>query len=350
MGAVGLHARIPGVRLGARWTLGLALTIVSPGANAQDPVADFYQSHSLEIVVGNATGGGFDLFARFLAQYLGRYIPGRPTVTVRNMPGAAGLRVLQHIAYQAPKDGTVIGLFNSTLITESVLEPDKLKVDLHKVSWIGSLSSDTKVCFAAVASGVRNADDVRRRGMIIGGTAQGSTSLYGSLFQAIVGDRLKLVYGYESNNDVWLAVDRGEIEGSCTGWGVLPAARPDWISGRKIEVLVQFADKANSALPNVPLAMDLAATADLKSAISFLTYSDRFTRPFAAPADIPAARLQALRSAFAETVKDPRFLQAATAANIEIDPISGEALRDAVTTLLGTPSSTVGISRRLSGR
>ena len=315
---------------------------------AAETADDTVKIARLEILVGNAPGGGFDLFARLLAQHFGRHIAGAPGVTVKNMPGGAGLRLLQHLAFQAPKDGTTVGIFNPALINGAMLEPNEFKVDLQGFGWIGSLSRDTKVCFASAASGVRDSSGAATRGVVLGGTMQGSTALYGSIFRAIGGEKIRLVLGYQSNNDVWLAVDRGEIDGGCTGWGAIPAARPDWISERKVDVLLQFANKPDPSVPPAPIAADLAKSTEMKAAIEFLTFADGFTRPVVTPPGVPGDRLRLLRLAFDEMIADPRFLQNAKAMNIDIYPMKGAALGASVEQILATPAETIATARQIS--
>ncbi len=329
------------------WVAALAVSaaVLAP-AMAQQP--DFYRGKTMEFIVGYPPGAGFDIYGRTLAQFMGKHIPGNPTLVVKNMPGASSLKGLQYISAQAPKDGTSIGIFNPTLINLSVLEPKQVDVDFSKLTWLGNMSNDTKVCFAWGSSGIRSADDIRAKQLIIGGTAQGAGLAYGSIMKAIFGDHVKLVLGYPSNSDVWLALERGEAEGNCTGWGVIPAMKPDWVANKKVNVLVQFAKKPSALLPNVPLVFDLGISDDLKAAVSFLTLADSFTRPIIAPPGIPADRAKLLRDAFHATMKDPEFLAQAAKGNLEIDPMDAETLVGLVQEIRNTPASAVELAKKLS--
>jgi tripartite-type tricarboxylate transporter receptor subunit TctC len=317
-------------------------------AVAQTSVADFYKGKNIDFIVGYSPGAGFDLYGRMLAQFIGRHIPGSPNVVVKNMPGAASLKGLQFISQQAPRDGATIGIFNPTLVNLSVLEPQQVDVDFAKLTWLGNMSNDTKVCFAWGATGVRTIDDIRKRGIIIGGTSQGAGFVYGSILKAIFGDKMKAVLGYPSNSDVWLAMERGEVEGNCTGWGVIPAMRPEWISGRKVNVFIQFAKQPSRLLPDVPLIYDVDVSTEMKAAITFLTLSDTFTRPIIAPPGVPAERVKALREAFQATMRDPEFLAQAEKSNLEIEPMDADTLAGLVQEVRATPASAVELAKKLS--
>ena len=323
---------------------GLGLT---PAA-AQQTVADFYRGKTVDFIIGYPPGAGYDLYGRVLAQFIGRHIPGSPNVVVKNMPGAASLTGLRFIAQQAPKDGLTIGIFNPTLVNLSVLEPKQVELDFASLTWLGNMSTDTKVCFSWRSTGVLTADDIRAKSLIIGGTSQGAGFAYGSIMKAIFGDHLKVVLGYPSNSDVWLALERGEAQGNCTGWGVIPAMRPDWVADNKVSVFVQFAKKPSPLLPNVPLVYDLGISEEMKAAIAFLTLTDSFTRPVVAPPGLPADRAKALREAFDKTMKDPDFLDQAKKSNMEIDPMDGDALANLVQEIRKTPKAAVELAKKLS--
>jgi tripartite-type tricarboxylate transporter receptor subunit TctC len=317
-------------------------------AMAQQSVADFYRGKTVEFIIGYPPGAGFDLYGRILSQFIGRHIPGTPNVVAKNMPGAASLTGLRYIAQQASKDGLTLGIFNPTLVNLSVLEPKQVDIDFASLTWLGNMSNDTKVCFSWRSTGVLTADDIKAKSLIIGGTSQGAGFVYGSILKAIFGDHLKVVLGYPSNSDVWLALERGEAQGNCTGWGVIPSMRPEWITSNKLSVFVQFAKKPSPLLPNVPLIYDMGISEEMKAAISFLTLSDSFTRPIIAPPGLPADRAKALREAFEKTMKDPDFLEQAKKSNLEIDPMDAQTLANLVEDIRKTPKSAVELAKKLS--
>ena len=333
------------------WTRALAgallLAFAAPAA-AQQSVADFYRGRTVDFIVGYPPGAGYDIYGRTLAQFIGKHIPGNPVVVVKNMPGASSLVGLKYLAVQAPKDGSTIGIFNPTLVNLSVLEPKQVDVDFAALTWLGNMSNDTKVCFSWRPSGILTADDIRAKQIVIGGTPQGAGFAYGAIMKAIFGDHVKIVLGYPSNSDVWLAMERGEAEGNCTGWGVIPSMRPDWVKENKVSVFVQFAKQPNPLLPKVPLVYDLGVSDELKAAIAFITLGDSFTRPVIAPPGVPADRATALREAFLATLRDPDFLAQAEKTSLEIAPMDATTLAGLVQDVRSTPPAAVELARKLS--
>jgi tripartite-type tricarboxylate transporter receptor subunit TctC len=117
---------------------------------------DFFQGKTITIVVGFAPGGGFDLFARLLSRHIGDFIPGHPTVIVKNMPGAGTMTAVRSLA-TAPNDGTTIAAFHFGLIGQSRLTPGKVPMDFRKFAWLGSISQDLSVCYTSTATAGRGA-------------------------------------------------------------------------------------------------------------------------------------------------------------------------------------------------
>lgn len=330
----------------------LALSALAAAAFAAGPARgadEFYKGKTIQIVVGNPAGTGFDLYARAVARFMGKYIPGEPAIVVQNMPGAAGLRALQFLSVNAPKDGTYIGTFNANLINLSVLEPKTTEtIDFTSMNWLGNMSAASKVCFSWTDSGITSLQALQNKQLVIGGSAKGSGDIYGALLKAVFGDKIKVVVGYGTNADTWLAFERGELTGNCTGWTQLPRKNPEWIRDGKISVLVQFAKKPIRELPKVPLIYDLPLSDDLRGAIEFLTQSDAIVRPFAAPPGVPAERVEILKQAFAKTAADAEFLAYAEKADLEIIYMDADGLRKTVEEIRRTPTKSVEVARKLA--
>jgi tripartite-type tricarboxylate transporter receptor subunit TctC len=316
-------------------------------AGAQS-VADFYRGRTIELVVGYAPGAGFDAFGRLLAGHMGRYIPGQPRLVVKNMPGSANLNATKYLFATAPRDGSVIGIVNPNLFNLAVIEPQTVNVDFNAATWIGNMSSDTKVCFAASSSGVRRLDDLAHKGIHLAGTSKGAGYIYGSILRSLYPANVKIVLGYLSNADIWLAIERGEVDAFCTGWGAIKSRRPEWLADGSISVLLQFAREPDIRLGAVPTVFALDISNDLKKAIAFLTRTDSVTRPVLAPPAVPADRAAALREAFLRTMRDGEFLAAARQANLEIDPADALETAKIVDEITATPPAAIELARRLS--
>ena len=332
-----------------RWTLAaIASGFLTQTAPAQT-APDFYQGKTIQVIVGNPTGTGFDLYARALAQHMPKHIPGKPSMVVQNLPGAGSLKGLQFLSVTAPRDGTTIGTFNANLVNLSVLEPKTTEtIDFDALNWLGNMSSDTKVCFSWTESGVRKPEDLKTKQLILGATSKGSGDVYGSILRTLYGDNVKIVLGYVTNADVWVAFENGEATGNCTGWGVIPVRKPDWVRDNKVSVLVQFAKTASPYLKDAPLIYDLPMSDEMRSAISFITQADAITRPFIAPPGVPKDRVDILRRAFAETLHDREFLDFVKRADLDIAYMDAETLARTVSDIRRTPRAAVELARKLS--
>jgi tripartite-type tricarboxylate transporter receptor subunit TctC len=326
----------------------LLATSISVSAVAQTPEV-FYKGKTIQIIVGNTTGTGFDLYARAVAQFMSKYIPGQPALVVSNMPGASGLRAMQYLTSGAPKDGTAIATFNSNLVNLSVLDPEATKaVDIDSFVWLASLASDTKACFSWTQSGVTHLEDLKTHKLIIGSSGRGSGDIFGTILNRLYGSNVQIVLGYGTNPDVWLAFETGEASGNCTGWSVMPQRKPDWIRDNKISLLVQFAKTPSASMPKVPLIYDLPMDDELRAAIAFMTQADGFVRPFAAPAGVPNERIEVLRKAFDALVKDREFLDFAAKSSMDIEYMDGNALASSVNEIRHTPAAAVELARKVS--
>ncbi|MFN3890574.1 MAG: Bug family tripartite tricarboxylate transporter substrate binding protein [Beijerinckiaceae bacterium] len=327
--------------------LSLLGAVAAGSAHAEDGVAAFYKGRTVDFVVGYGTGGGYDTYARAFAPYLTRHLPGSPQVVIRNMPGASSLNALRFIATTAPRDGSALGLFNPTLITMAALEPTKVKVDFASLTWVGNMSSDTKTCMVRAGAGLTRIEDFRTRKASIGATAQGSGQIYGVILRQVFGDNVQIVTGYPSTNDIALAMERGEVDGMCTGWGTIEVTKPDWIRRDFVRVLTQFAAQRDKRIPNVPLIHETALPDGMSAAITFLTLPDVVTRPVIAPPGVPPDRSAALRQAFNASMADADFLAYAAKASLDIDPTSGEELARIVSRIFATPPGALEFARKL---
>src|SRR5262245_57446519 len=321
--------------------------LAAPPSSAQS-VSEFYRGRTIEFVVGYLPGAGFDSFGRLLAQHMGKHIPGSPKLVVKNMPGAANLNAMKHMYATAARDGSTIGIVNPNLFNLAVLEPQTVSMDFNRFTWLGNMSKDTKVCFTWKQSGVVRLDDLKTRKVHLAGTTKGAGYIYSSILRRIYPSTVQIVLGYLSNADIWLALERGEVEAFCSGWGGMPSRKPEWIAGDKIGVLVQFAKDPDPRLPNVPSIFDLNVSEDMKRAIGFLIRADAITRPAFAPPGIPADRAAALRTAFMATMRDAEFLEAAKRADMEIDPTDADETARIVAEIISVPPAALEVARKLS--
>lgn len=317
----------------------LALTRVA----AANDVEDFYRGRTLTVLISYSVGGGYDLYARLLAHYLGRHIPGNPNVVPQNMPGAGGLRAANYLFSAAPKDGSMIGTFSRSIPTMPLVTPQDAHFDGRKFSWIGSMSSDTSLCLTGVKSKVKTFNDMLTMPVVMGGQfAAADSDIYAHLYKNIFGAKIKLVSGYPGTNDITLAMERGEVDGICgLSWGTLKVAHPDWMKNKSVNLLVQAALKKDPELPSVPLALDLIDDPQKKQ-ILYITFApQQIGRPFAAPPGIPADRHAALSKAFDDTMKDPALLAEAAKEKMDIAPMTGGEVGELVDKLYAIPPDVI---------
>lgn len=318
------------------------LTFMRPAA--ADDVANFYRGRSLTLLISYTVGGGYDLYARVLAKYLGRHIPGNPTIVPENMPGAGGLRASNYLYTAAPKDGSVIGTFSRSIPTMPLVTPTAVSFDGRKFSWIGSMSSDTSMCLTGAKSKVKTFHDMLTMPVVMGGQfAAADSDIYAHLYKNIFGAKIKLVSGYPGTNEIVLAMERGEVDGICgLSWGTIKVAHPEWLKEKSVNLLVQAALKKNPELPDVPLALDLINDPEKKQILSLHFAPQAMGRPFAAPPGIPVDRKEALIKAFNETLKDPDLLAEAAKEKMEItSPMTGHEIDALLGQLYAIPPDVV---------
>jgi tripartite-type tricarboxylate transporter receptor subunit TctC len=291
-------------------------------AFSQTP-SDFYAGKTISFIVGYSAGGGHDLYARLLARHINRAIPGNPNIIVQNMPGAASAKAVLYLDASAPKDGTVLATFAPDIITQSLLEPDKMKIDFSKLAWIGSMTRDFRACYAWHAVNVKSWDDLRKAPKFnVGSGAAGSSSyINGAILIHVFGVKIKQVLGYPGSSEIRLAIERGELDGACGSWSSVPA---NWISENKITPLVRFSAIDLPGKKNVPYIIDLADNDQAKHTLSLLLSSGEIARPYVMSLQVPQDRVTILRRAFDQTMKDQAFLQEAEKQALPIYPVSGQ--------------------------
>lgn len=307
--------------------LALAMTLCAGGASAGS-VADFYRGKQLTLLVGYSPGGGFDTRARVLAEFMERHIPGKPEIIVQNMPGAGSKKLANHLYNVAPRDGTVFGVVNETMATNPLFEVPGTDFDALKFTWLGSLLKDPSICFAWHDSGVETMDDLMEKEFIVGATGTGSTSyILPNTMNRFLGTKVKAIPGYKGSNGVYLAIERGEVQGMCgLTWQSLKAVRPEWVSKEKVTIIGQMGLAKDPNLPDIPLMLDMVENADDKAAWKLLFANRSMANPYVAPPGLPKDRKLALRRAFSATMRDPDFIAETKRLGMIIRPSTGEEI------------------------
>jgi tripartite-type tricarboxylate transporter receptor subunit TctC len=325
-----------------------------------DAVADFYRGRTVTLVVGYGPGGGYDLCARLVARHLGRYIPGHPTVVVQNMPGAGSLRAANHLYAVAPNDGATIGTIARDMPLLAILgDASGVRFDPRKFVWLGSSSSftdDAHILMMRRDAPVKSIEDARRPGgppIVLGSTAAGTSGAdVPVLLHETLGLNIKLVGGYPDNGAIFLAVDRGEVNGRTVDLTTMKSLRPSWLDpGGFMRALVQFARAARHPdFADVPTARELAGTPESRALIELAEVPYLMARPFVAPPGVPADRAAALQAAFLAVHRDPQFLADAAQLHIEVDAVGAGAVLAAIDKMADAPRDTLDRLRALLTR
>jgi tripartite-type tricarboxylate transporter receptor subunit TctC len=330
----------------ALWSL-LLLLVLGPAlpASAAD---DFYKGKTITLVVANAAGGGYDLYARLLARHMGRHIPGEPGFVVKYQPGAGGMLMANAIYGTVPRDGLTIGLMARANPLERVLGNPAAKFENEAFTWLGTAASfqDDAYCLVVRAdSPVKSIADAQHAGppLVFGGVAAGGTDTDLLLIaRSTLGLNLRLIRGYGGVPDINLAIRRGEVDGQAVGTSALRNTMADWLSAGKLRFLVQFGHETRwPGLPDVPTAHELARAADERALIELAELPLKMARPFVAPPELPPARTAILQEAFMATQRDPAYLMEAKDLQIDISPLSGNEIGQVLQRLARTPPALI---------
>jgi len=315
------------------------LTIVTAAAAmctslaAADEVEDFYRGKTVTIIVSNPPGGGYDLLSRTIAPTLAKYIPGKPSVIVQNMPGASGILATNHLFTIAAKDGTVIGGISNTVPFEPLLGTAEARFNPLAFNWLGSPTVETGLLGVWHTVPVNSIDDAKTREVTIASNGPHSTpTFYAKLLNETLGTKLKLVMGYPGQNEFNLAIEKQEVDGtSSLFYSSLVGTRPAWLTEKKFRLLVQYGFEKHPKLPDVPFATDLARNPDDVSLMQAAYAALGLGRPYVMPQGVPAARVRAVQDALSATFKDSDFLARAQSLQLETAAAkTGDQLRDIV--------------------
>ena len=302
-----------------------------------DSVADFYKNRNVSMIIGYSVGGGYDAYARLLARYIGRHIPGEPSIVPQQMTGAGSLRAANYLFSVAPKDGSVLGTFSRSMGIAPLL--GQVEFDSRKFSWLGSMTDDDTTCVTWNSSPIKTWDDFLNKPSKLGGLgADADPDIWALLYKNVFGAKLQLVSGYPGTNDVVLAMERGEVDGLCgLSWSTIKTRHAEWLTSHAATIIVQAALKKEPQIAAVPLATDLVTKPEQLQIIRLLLASQAMARPFVAPPDIPADRKLALIAAFDATMRDADFLGEAQKLNFEIHPVSAPTIDGLLAEVYATP-------------
>jgi tripartite-type tricarboxylate transporter receptor subunit TctC len=322
----------------------LALAVALP-ARAQDAVAQFYKGKQLKLYIASTPGGGYDSYGRLLGQYIGKYIPGNPTILPVNMPGAGGNRLAGYLYAVAPKDGTEFGIIFPGAVLDPLIGTQQVQDDPSKLIYMGSANVETFLCILRSDAPAKTYEDVFKTQVTLAASAAGGSTVdMPALENNLLGAKWKVVRGYPGSREISLAVEQGEAQGNCgVGLSSIEVEHPDWQTSGQYKVIVQETNKGHPLLDSlhIPLSFGFAKT-DEQRAVMELAYSQEvFGRPFVMPPSVPQERVDALRKAFMAALQDKDLLADAKKQRLDIQPISGEEVQKLVAKVYGMPANVV---------
>jgi tripartite-type tricarboxylate transporter receptor subunit TctC len=324
------------------------LICVLPGAALRaQTVEEFYKGRTLSLVIPNAPGGSFDLYARLVADNLGRFIPGHPSIVPQNMPGAAGMQAANYLASIAARDGSVMSVLVPNITLAQILGLPGVTYDVRRLNWIGRVIATTTTFFTWHTSATRTLADLKTRETLIATTgALSQAEINSTMLNGVVGTKFKLIRGYKGSGEAALAVERGEADGTLMPWEFLKSAHADWIREGQIAIVARYVRRPIRERPDIPSVYELAQTPEQQAVLALFLGADEMGHPIAMPPATPPERVAAVRAALAAMVDDPAFKADAARRGLDLLPGRAEELERAVAEAFKAPATAIEIARK----
>jgi tripartite-type tricarboxylate transporter receptor subunit TctC len=323
-----------------------ALALLPRSGAAQSP-AEFFAGKTISLVVGYTAGGNYDLYARLLAEFMPKHVPGNPAIVVQNRPGAGGRNTANYVYNVSAKDGTVWALTNNMMPLFQVLDPASARYDLTKAQWIGNMAELNSVVALWHTAPAKTLDEAKKVETVLGSTGRGGeTYIVPAMINGVLGTRFKIVTGYPGINEIMLAIERGELQGRSGSWANLVQQHAEWLRSKKIVALVQIGIKKDPEIDK-PLLVDLAKTPEERGLLELVSGFPVFSRAPWLPAGVPEDRVLALRRAFDAALSDPAMLKAAKERNIDLKPNRGEEVQKLAIAVGNQPPAVLARAREI---
>ena len=318
----------------------LCVAVLPASSNAQD----FYKDKTLTFIVGYSPGGSFDLYARVIARYIGRYLPGNPTRIVENMTGAGGLIAANHLYNRVKPDGLTIGAWASPLVLQHIMGNEAAQFDGRKFGYLGIPSPYDTVCTFNDKSGVTKMEDWinAKRPMKISAIGPGtSTSDIPKLLKAALNLPMDVIDGYKGGADARLAVESGEVDGYCGSWGTVETVWRAAFEAKKVHPVLQASLQSHPKYKQYPLAISYAKTEEARELLTVADNAHIAQFPFTVPPGMAKERLDMLQQAFVKTLKDRELIAEASKSQLDVDPVDGPTVTKTLTGLYNLKPATV---------
>lgn len=302
------------------------------GAQAQD----FWAGKQVSYIVGSSTGGGYDSLARLTARHLGKHLAGNPAFVMQNMPAGNSIAAANHIYNVAAKDGTAIALLQRGMLLAHLISSAGIQFDVQKLNWLANLNSETGLVLVMANHPHQNAKDLFDKELIVGASTGIDPELSPRIYNALLGTKIKIVTGYRGTTEIGLAMERGEVQGiGDWSWSSLKAQKPQWISEKKVRILMQGALERDRELPDVPNALDFVKNETDRQAMQLYFSQKTVARPVVAPPGVPAARVEDWRKAFMALDTDKAFMEEVEKSRMEVSLASGDSVTKVINMVAG---------------
>jgi tripartite-type tricarboxylate transporter receptor subunit TctC len=326
-----------------RLSMVVSFIVLATGGACADAVDDFYKGKQIALLVGSGAGGGYDAYARIFARHASKHMAGGAVFIVKNVPAAGGMVAANTLYNNADKDGLTIAAHTNGIAMDPLFGNPGAKFDGTKFAWLGSMGKLQNICGTWYTSKVKTIEDARHTEVTVAGAgATSNTVIVPKILNTLLGTKFKVIAGYEPGQGDTIAIENGEVEGSCgLAWSTIKASRFQWIRDHKLNVLLQMAFDKLPELPDVPSALELVKDPGKRQVLELILIRQEMGRPFAAPPGTPPERVAALRKAFEATMKDPEFLADAQRAQLEIEPLTGPDIDKLLAKAYGAPKDIV---------
>jgi tripartite-type tricarboxylate transporter receptor subunit TctC len=308
----------------------------------------FFKGKVIHLVIPAGPGGAFGIFGQILSKYLTKQIPGNPQVVLQFMNGAGGIRASNYVANNASNDGTTIYLIHESAVTHQLLFPDQVMYDAHRFIPIGIVSALNSALAVRNDAPAIDLTGFKQKEVLLGSTGRGSYQfVVPTLMNSFEGTKFKLITGFPGTNDMVLALDRGEIHGMLASLLAIQTSRPDWVSGHGVaKIVFQMGDRADPAIPNVPLLTELAVSEEERALYGFMSLERSLGRALVAPAGVPESQIQTLRAALGAVLKDTEFKAFCAESRIPLVSGTAEQLKAVIDRAFATPANVVEAARK----
>ncbi|MPY71784.1 MAG: hypothetical protein GEU92_17075 [Alphaproteobacteria bacterium] len=323
-------------------------TLLASTATSADEVGEYYAGKTITLIGSAGAAGSYGFWGRLVAEHLGRFIPGAPSLIFQAMPGAGGAKAANYLYNAAPQDGSVIGLLLKYVAVEQAIGRSNVRYDVRRFNWListGPINSVVAMWHTAPATTI---EGLQKIPTVMGSTGKSSeTYITPVLMNALLGTKFKVITGYPGTGEIHVAMENGEIHGRAAAWEGIRGGLPSWIEEKRVVLIAQSGLHKNFDLPDVPRLIDLATTDEARRIFELIGSGSTLGRVFIAPPEVPQPRVEALRVAFEAMVKDADFIAGVKKRKLDFEPRLKAEVEELVMKTINAPANIVEKTRQL---